>query len=239
MASTVTVIGATGLVGGHLVRRLARRDGVEVVNVYARSPRPQSLPAEVRWHRFPELDYFADVYERPGMLEEMAGVVADGLVAGDVLLSCLGTTRRQAGSASRFRLVDFGVNAAFARAALRRGYRHYGLVSSAGADARSLLLYPRVKGQLEGYVRGLGFESVRVYRPGVLLGERRERRFGESLAAGATDAIAKVFPGVSAASFAPVAAAAVAQAMVGGVGDRRRGTYVLGNADIQNIAIYE
>ena len=236
---TVTVIGATGLVGGHLVRRLLRRDEVATVNVHARSDRPSSLPAKVNWRPFPQLDYFADAYTRAGMLERMSEVIAEGLGAGDVFLSCLGTTRRQAGSAARFRFVDYAVNAAFARAASEAGYSGYGLVSSVGADAGSPFLYTRVKGELEAYVGGLGFERIRIYRPGLLQGERRERRFGESLMARVTSVAGKVFPSAAGASFASIEASAVAQAMVTGVFDHEEGLKVLANSGIQRLTSYE
>ena len=239
MPQAVTVIGATGLVGQHLLRRLVRRDDVAVVHVYARSARPPSLPASVKWHAFPELDYFTDAYERPGMLDRMATVVRDGLVPGDALLSCLGTTRRVAGSASRFRFVDFALNAAFASAAAGRGYTRYGLVSSVGADASSPFLYPRVKGELETYVRGLDFAQVSLYRPGLLLGERRERRFGESLVARVTGTLGKVFPELTSASYAPIEAEAVARAMAEGVAKAATGIEVLSNSDIQRLTSYE
>ena len=239
MPHTVTVIGATGLVGSHLVRRLARRDIVEEVHVYARSSRPVALPPGIQWHPFPELDYFGDVYARPGMIERMAAVIAGVLAPGDIFLSCLGTTRRRAGSAERFRFVDFGVNAAFARAARDVGYERYGLVSSVGADPGSRFLYPRVKGELEGYVRDLGFETVRIYRPGVLRGERRERRFGESLTAQLAGAIARVFPGVAESSYASIGAETVAAAMLEGALSIGGAAEVFENSDIQRLVSYE
>ena len=235
----VTVIGATGLVGRHLVKDLARRDGVDVVNVYARSERPPALSEKVEWRDFPELEYFADAVDQPGMLERMARVVGSDLVLGDVFLSCLGTTRKRAGSTTRFRFVDFAVNAAFARAAREIGYDRYGLVSSVGADADSMLPYSRVKGELEDYARSLKFEGLDIYRPGVLTGARDEKRFGESLAARLLSAAAKVVPALAGAPFAPMPAGTLAEAMAEQVLRRGSGEKVLYNSDIQGLTNYE
>ena len=97
----------------------------------------------------------------------------------DEAYGCLGTTRKDAGSAEAFRAVDFDLAVAFARAAKAGGARRFGLVSSNGANADSSLLYPRVKGEVEKAVTGLGFETVVIARPSLLLGERARPRTGE------------------------------------------------------------
>ena len=50
------------------------------------------------------------------------------------------------------------------------------LVSSVGADPTSRNFYLSVKGEAEQAVAAAGFDSVRVFRPSLLLGERADRR---------------------------------------------------------------
>ncbi|MBI2386299.1 MAG: hypothetical protein HYV14_09830 [Elusimicrobia bacterium] len=156
---TAAVAGATGLVGGCVLRRLL--EDPDIARVIAPTRRP--LPPH------PKL-------ENP--------VVAAGwpaLTGLDEAYGCLGTTRKDAGSAAAFRAVDLDLAVAFARAAKTGGARRFGLVSSTGADAASFFLYPRTKGEAEKAVAGLGFETVVIARPSLLLGARAEPRLAEKL----------------------------------------------------------
>lgn len=230
----VTVIGGTGLVGAQLVRRLSSSTGVSRVTMYARGPRPSGLADGVEHVPFPELDYFTDVWEGPGGIDRMSQVVAEGLVRGDALVSCLGTTRRTAGSAERFRFVDYAVNAAFALAARRAGYAHYSLVSAYGANASSRLLYPATKGRLEDFVRTLGFSTVDIYRPGLLVGHRDVARFGESLTGSVLGAVARALPGLRHAPYMKIDGALVAGAIATRIERPPGGHHTLYNVDITN-----
>jgi len=156
---TAAVSGATGLVGGNLLRRLLEDPAVERVI----APTRRALPPH------PKL-------ENPLM---SAGFPA--LAGLDEAYGCLGTTLLDAGGAEAFRAVDFDLALAFARAAKEGGARRFGLVSSNGANAASSMLYPRVKGEAERAVAGLGFETVVIARPSLLLGERERPRAGERL----------------------------------------------------------
>ena len=95
------------------------------------------------------------------------------------------TTRAKAGSDAAFRAVDLELTRSFAHDARAAGARRFGLVSSAGADARSRFLYPRTKGEAESAAAGQGFESLVIARPSLLLGARSEDRPGEKLATAA------------------------------------------------------
>ncbi|MDO8756392.1 MAG: oxidoreductase [Elusimicrobiota bacterium] len=159
MKLTAAVAGASGLVGGHVLRRLL--DDPAVARVIA--PTRRTLPPH------PKLENPLITAGYPPM---------SGL---DEAYGCLGTTRKLAGSDEAFRAVDFDLALAFAHAAKAGGARRFGLVSSLGADASSTLLYPRVKGEAEAAVAGLGFETVVIARPSLLLGERATPRSAEKI----------------------------------------------------------
>jgi uncharacterized protein YbjT (DUF2867 family) len=99
----------------------------------------------------------------------------------DQVFCALGTTIRIAGSPAAFRHVDFDYPLAIAQRALDAGATHFLLVSALGANADSRIFYNRVKGELEDAIRRLPFRSITIARPSFLLGEREERRPGESL----------------------------------------------------------
>jgi uncharacterized protein YbjT (DUF2867 family) len=72
--------------------------------------------------------------------------------------------------------VDFGAVLQFAKAARAAQASRFVVVSSVGADPRSKKLYLRTKGEMESAVTGLGFQSVDILQPSLLLGPRKQLR---------------------------------------------------------------
>jgi uncharacterized protein YbjT (DUF2867 family) len=103
-------------------------------------------------------------------------------LAGEVLFSCLGTTSHAAGSKAAQFSVDHDMNLSLAEAAAANRVPAYVLVSSVGAASSALSFYLRTKGKLEHAVSHLGFESVHILRPGILLGARTSPRPAEAFA---------------------------------------------------------
>src|SRR6185312_10889223 len=93
-----------------------------------------------------------------------------------VALCCLGTTIRQAGSEQAFRQVDIDSVLAFARTAKAAQAQRFVVVSSAAADPKSKNFYLRTKGEMEQALAGVGFVSLDILQPSVLLGWRGEIR---------------------------------------------------------------
>ena len=65
--------------------------------------------------------------------------------------------------------------------AAKSGASVISLVSSVGADANSKSFYLRTKGQLEEAIKSLNFSSINIYRPGLLIGDRQEKRSAEKV----------------------------------------------------------
>ncbi len=100
-----------------------------------------------------------------------------------VVINCLGTTIRQAGSQAAFRAVDHDLVLAVAQSARSAGARQMISISSVGAKARSGNFYLRTKGEVERALTALGFERLDIVRPGLLTGDRQGPvRRGEALA---------------------------------------------------------
>ena len=192
---TALVIGATGLVGSHLTRFLLGNEDYGRVRVFVR--RPTGLRAGKLEEHVVDFERVADWAER---------------LAGDELFSALGTTRKQAGSKAVQYRVDFTYQHEVAAAAARHGIESYLLVSSAGADPRSRMFYPRIKGELEEAVKALPFRRIGIFQPAVLLGEREERRPGEALGARFARLAARLVPPLR--KYRPIEGEVVARAMV-------------------------
>lgn len=99
----------------------------------------------------------------------------------DDAFCCLGTTIRDAGSREKFRAVDHAAVLAFAWAAQRHGARRFFVVSALGADPDSRVFYSRVKGETDEALSVLGFDTLAIFRPSLLLGKRERPRLGERI----------------------------------------------------------
>jgi uncharacterized protein YbjT (DUF2867 family) len=96
-----------------------------------------------------------------------------------IFFSGLGTTRGAAGSVENQRKIDYDLNLALAQAAKVAGVKVYVLISTGGANAHSMMAYPKMKGELEASVKALEFEHTVILRPGLIVGNREESRPAE------------------------------------------------------------
>ncbi|WP_298208694.1 nucleoside-diphosphate sugar epimerase [Acidovorax sp.] len=85
----------------------------------------------------------------------------------------LGTTIAAAGSQSAFRAVDYDAVLATARAARAAGATRCGVVTAMGANAQSRIFYNRIKGEVERDLQSLGFATLVIARPSLMIGERQ------------------------------------------------------------------
>jgi hypothetical protein len=91
----------------------------------------------------------------------------------DFTLCALGTTLRQAKSRAGFYRVDHDYVLAAAGLTHRAGTPTFGVVSSLGANPFSRVFYLRVKGETERDLSALGFDSLTIVRPSLLIGGPR------------------------------------------------------------------
>ena len=193
MTRNAVIAGASGLVGGRCLHHLLEHPEVARVTALVRRPLPLTHPKlEQRTVAFPDV------------LEAIPKDVDDAFCA-------LGTTMKKAGSREAFLAVDRDAVLGFARSCRERGARRFVLVSSLGADPRSMNFYLRVKGEVERDITALGFETVHILRPSVLDGERPESRPAERLSISVLRKVGGVFPGFK---YAPIHVDVVGKAMV-------------------------
>ncbi|WP_413374903.1 oxidoreductase [Paenibacillus taichungensis] len=161
------VIGATGLVGELLVRSLLQNPAYGRIRILVRRP----LELE-----HAKLEQHVVDWEQ---LEEQTDLFRDV----DDLYCCLGTTIKKAGSQENFRQVDLHYPVKAAILAKEHGVSQMLVISSMGADAGSRVFYSRTKGEMEEALSAIGFRSLHIFRPSLILGDRKEKRLGEQLAA--------------------------------------------------------
>lgn len=163
----VLLAGATGLVGSRVLARWLEADEGPLVIAPVRRPLAVSHP---------RLRVLVGHWDA----EAVAAALAEAGATLEAYACCLGTTIRQAGSREAFLAVDRDLVLSLGAIARGLGARQALLVSSVGASAQSGNFYLRVKGEAERGLAAQGFERVDCLRPGLLLGERAERRRAEA-----------------------------------------------------------
>lgn len=162
---TAIIAGASGLTGMALVREiLSRRDFTK-------------LKLITRKHL-----KISDPRVEQVLIETLEQINAeDSRFSADIYFCCLGTTIKKAGSKEAFEKVDVEAVIDFAKAAKSFGAKKFILVSAVGSSADSILFYSRAKAAAENEIIRLAIPGTCIFRPSLLIGERAEFRFLESL----------------------------------------------------------
>ncbi|GDX05552.1 NAD(P)H-binding protein [Buttiauxella sp. A111] len=161
--SQVLLTGATGLIGGHLLRMLIGEP--QVNHIVAATRRP--LPA---------MNKVTNLYD-----PQLSDVLTQLTEPLDTVFCCLGTTMKEAGSKEAFVLADYTLVVDTAITGLRLGAKHMLVVSAIGANSKSPFFYNRVKGEMEEALIAQEWPHLTIARPSMLLGHRESQRFNESL----------------------------------------------------------
>ena len=213
---TALLAGATGLVGRALLSVLLASKHYGSVHAVLRRTSPDiKASAKLKIH---EVDF--------------ARLPAAFPTVDDVFIA-LGTTIKIAGSEAAFRQVDFDFVVNIARAAKAAGATRLAVVSALGADPTSRIFYNRVKGEMEIAILQLGYHSVVIAQPSMLLGDRaalgQPPRSSEVWAARLLAPLGWIMPkGVR-----PIRADAVASAMLAAIVDTKPGVRVLKSRAMQ------
>ena len=213
---TALLAGATGLVGRALLPMLLAGKHYRQVHVVLRRAAPDiEADAKLKVHR---VDF--------ARLPTAFPTVDDVYIA-------LGTTIKVAGSEAAFRQVDLEFVLNTTRAARAAGATRLAVVSALGADPASRVFYNRVKGEMQAAVTLLGYTSVVIAQPSLLLGDRaalgQPSRISEVWAARLLEPLGRVVP----KGIRPIAARTVAAALLAAMLEAQPGVRVLKSGDMQ------
>ncbi len=192
----ILVVGASGLVGSHVVKR-ALADA-RVTEVIAPTRRGLSQQSKLQ----------APVVNFDDLPQDAAWWKADAVIC------ALGTTMKIAGSQPAFRRVDYEYPLAVAHLANLHGVPTYVLNSSLGADPASGSFYLKVKGEIERDLSTIGFTSVTYVRPGLIGGDREEFRIAERIMSSVLTLLGPLIPRRWRINPAPKVASALLEAAI-------------------------
>ncbi len=211
--------GATGLIGSYLLQQLIKSHQYQTIHVLTRK-KPNREINGVVYH----IVNFDQVHE------------VDLTETIDDVFCTLGTTAKKAGSKENFRKVDLYYVDKVAKLGLKYNAEQFHVVSSIGANANARNFYLKTKGQMEKAIKALPYRGLFIYHPSLLLGPRKEFRFGEKMG----EWIMKLFSPLmieKVKKYRPVHAAQVAAAMAHyATSANLAGTHII---DANNIRSFE
>lgn len=165
IGKTATVFGSTGLIGTHLVELLQADSYYDNVRLLVRRPVNATGKAEAKLIDFTDYDSYRT-----------------GIYGSKAVFCAVGTTLKKVkGDKTTYRKIDFDIPVKAAQLCKETGCENFLLVSSVGANSKSNNFYLRLKGEVENAVKDAGCKSISVFRPSILLGDRKENRLGESI----------------------------------------------------------
>jgi len=212
---TVTLIGATGLIGSHLLEQLLNDNYFKTVKILVRRPFVINNPKI----RVIVIDFSDSISFK------------SGIEGSDAVFCAVGTTQKKVkGDKTAYRRVDYDIPVNAAQFCAETGCPHFLLVSSVGASSNSNNFYLKLKGEVEDTVKKMNIPSVSVFRPSMLLGKRQEFRFGEIIAKALSVPVSFLFPSI----YKPIKACNVAKSMIAASRQDRPGFHVYHYKEIMN-----
>lgn len=159
MAKTAIILGATGLTGSFLLKRLIKDPFYQKIILFSRSTSP------VKHEKIEE--YLIDLFQ--------LGKYRDHFKA-DVVFCCVGTTQKKTPNKEIFRKVDFGIPVTAARLCAENKIENFLVISALGVNADSRFFYNRTKGEMEKAVLQQEIRNTYIFQPSLIGGKRREKR---------------------------------------------------------------
>ena len=161
---TAIILGATGLTGGVLLKKLLEDERYSLIKVFSRSPVGFSHP-KLEEHL---LDLF-----------NLEKAKAD--FTGDEIYCCVGTTKAKTPDLEIYRKVDYGIPVAAAKLAKENSIDSFLVISALGVEPDSRFFYNRIKGEMERDVLQLGLSETYFFQPSLISGDRKEKRTFEKI----------------------------------------------------------
>jgi uncharacterized protein YbjT (DUF2867 family) len=164
MSYRVILVGASGLIGSNLLSELIQSEEISEILLPVRKSTDISNPkVKELILNFDELNTYSSH------------------IQGDIIYSCLGTTKRETPDSKLYRKIDLEYPLNLAKLGVKNGVSQFHIISSFGADAESSNSYLKLKGELEQELKKLNIPSLHIYQPSFLIGNRKENRLADKI----------------------------------------------------------
>jgi len=160
---TAIILGATGLTGSLLLKRLINDDTYKTIKLFSR--RKTNIQS-------------SKIQEFIGDLLQLDQFKTDFI--GDEVFCCIGTTKKKTQDKTDYVHIDVGIPEAAAKLAKANNISTFVIISAMGASTNSSIFYNHVKGKAEDVVLSQDIENTFILRPSLIVGDRKENRTGEA-----------------------------------------------------------
>lgn len=206
------IFGATGLVGNALLQLVLNDSFFNHIIVATRAPLSFKHQKMTVCH----IDF--------SNFEEIEKCIKES----SVVFSAIGTTQQKVqGDKKKYRKIDFDITYNIGRACKNNNIEKFLFVSTSGADASSASFYLKLKGEIEDSVCSLNLNSLTIFQPSLLLGERSEFRFWEKIA----QIIMPLFSFFLPANIKPISSQSVSEVMVHFAKMKNKGNNIIKNRE--------
>jgi uncharacterized protein YbjT (DUF2867 family) len=177
---TAVIIGATGLTGNLVLEELLKDNDFKTVRILARRNVKIIHPKLQQ-----EIVNFTNVDEYTKKFGN-----------GDVIFCCIGTTQKKVkGDKNLYKQIDYDIPVNAARIGISKGFKKFLIVSAIGAKESSSNFYLNLKGKTENALKQFHFDSLDIFQPSILNGDRKEIRIAEKFIQGILDIVSFLFLG--------------------------------------------
>jgi len=177
---TAVIIGASGLTGNLVLEELLRDNDFKTVRILVRRTVKIIHPKlEQEIVNFNNLDEYTKKFGE-----------------GDVIFCCIGTTQKKVkGDKELYKQIDYDIPRNAASIGIAKGFKKFLIVSAIGANENSSNFYVSLKGKIENTLKQFHFDSVDIFQPSLLNGNRNETRVLEKMIQGVMDIVSFLFLG--------------------------------------------
>ncbi len=164
MGKTAIILGASGLTGNILLKKLLADKRYDQIKIFARKSIGETS---------------SKILEKEGDLLNLYDFKKD--FNGDEVYCCIGTTSKKTPDRFLYKKIDYGIPVEAARLSKENNIHTFIVISSMGADPKSSIFYNRTKGEMEQTVLKEKISHTYILRPSIIVGKRNEFRFAEQM----------------------------------------------------------
>jgi uncharacterized protein YbjT (DUF2867 family) len=166
MKKTAIILGATGLTGSILLKKLLKDPAFEKIILFSRRSAEENSP-KIEEH-------LIDMFQLEKHSEAFKA---------NVVLCCIGTTKAKTPDKETYKKIDYGIPITAARLTKQNGIETFIVISAMGADENSGIFYNKTKGEMQRDVLKQQIKNTYILQPSLIVGNRDEKRSGEKVAA--------------------------------------------------------
>ena len=193
---TALLFGSSGLIGGHLLNVLIQNNDYNKIKIFVRSE------LKIKESKIEIIK--ADFNDLKKHIED---------IKGDDCFFCIGTTKKNSPDKNEYKRIERDMPVEIAEIAKANSVNSFIYVSSGFADPKNSGAYLRYKGEVEEELKKLNFSKLGIMRPSFLMGNRKEKRYGEKIGIFLFKLLSPLFLGPL-KKMKPIKAEEVAQAMI-------------------------